>query len=166
MTVDGFKFLPKSFRFMYEDIQIKVDGPVWAPFEKPLSQSTIAVLSSAGIFMRDTQEPFDVEREKSEPTWGDPTWRAIPRDISQDKVDAVHLHINTEHVKQDIGTALGLRALIALEAEGVIGKLAMENYSVMGYQEHGCEAWKSKTGPEIIEHLKQNAVDALLLAPA
>ena len=166
MTVDGFKFLPKSFRFMYEDIQIEVDGPVWAPFEKPLFQSTIAVLSSAGIFVRDTQEPFDVEREKREPTWGDPTWRAIPRDIPQDKVDAVHLHINTEHVKQDIGTAMGLRALTALEAEGVIGKLAMENYSVMGYQEHGCEVWQSKTGPEIIEHLQQNEVDALLLAPA
>jgi D-proline reductase (dithiol) PrdB len=166
MTVDGFKFLPRSFRFMYEDIQIEVDGPVWAPFEKPLSQSTIAVLSSAGIFMRDTQEPFDVEREKREPTWGDPTWRAIPRDIPQDKVDAAHLHINTEHVKKDIGTALGLRALIALEAQGVIGSLATENYSVMGYQEHGCKVWQSKTGPEIIEHLKHNEVDALLLAPA
>ena len=166
MTVDGFKFLPKSFRFMYEDIQIEVDGPVWAPFEKPLSQSTIAVLSSAGIFLRDTQEPFDVEREKREPTWGDPSWRAIPRDIPQDKVDAVHLHINTDHVKQDIGTALGLRALMTLEAKGVIGNLAADNYSVMGYQENGCEVWQSRTGPEIIEHLKVNEVDALLLAPA
>ena len=26
--------------------------------------------------------------------------------------------------------------------------------------------WQSKTGPEIIAHLKQHAVDALLLAPA
>jgi hypothetical protein len=166
MTLDGFKFLPKSFRFMYEDIQIKVDGPVWAPFEKSLSRSTIAVLSSAGIFQRDTQEPFNVEREKREPTWGDPTWRAIPRDIPQDKVDAAHLHINTDHVKQDIGTALGLRALMALEAQGVIGSLAAENYSVMGYQGDGCVAWRSRTGPEIIEHLKNNEVDALLLAPS
>jgi len=166
MTVDGFKFLPKSFRFLYENVQIETDGPVWAPFEKPLSEATIAVLSSAGIFVRDTQAPFDVEREKREPTWGDPSWRTIPRDIPQDKVDAAHLHINTAHVKQDIGTALGLRALAALEEKGVIGKLAMENYSVMGYQEHGCDVWQSKTGPEIIEHLKQHAVDALLLAPA
>jgi len=166
MTVDSFKFLPKSFRPMFENVQIEVDGPVWAPFEKSLSKSTIAVLSSAGIFLRDTQEPFDVEREKREPTWGDPTWRAIPRDVSQDRVDATHLHINTEHVKQDVGVALGLRALIALEKDGVIGSLAKENYSVMGYQENGCEAWQSKTGPEIIEHLQQNGVDALLLAPA
>ena len=166
MAIDSFKFLPKSFRPMFENVQIEVNGPVWAPFEKPLSESTIAVLSSAGIFLPDRQEPFDVEREKQEPTWGDPTWRVIPKDISQDKVDAVHLHINTEHVKQDVGVALGLKVLMALESEGVIGSLASENYSVMGYQENGCEAWQSKTGPEIAEHLHQNKVDALLLAPA
>jgi hypothetical protein len=150
---------------MYENVQIEVDGPVWTPFEKSLSESTIAVLSSSGVFLRDTQEPYDVEREKREPTWGDPTWRLIPRDISQDKVDATHLHINTDHVKQDIGVAMGFKALAGLETEKVIGRLASENYSVMGYQENGCEAWQSKTGPEIVKHLKQNGVDALLLAP-
>ena len=166
MPVDSFKFLPKSFRPMFESMNIEVDGPVWAPFEKPLSEATIAVLSSAGVFLKDTQEPFDVEREKREPSWGDPTWRAIPRDVSQNRIDASHLHINTEHVKRDVGVALGLRALAALEADGVIGRLAKENYSVMGYQENGCEVWQSKTGPEIVNRLRHQAVDALLLAPA
>ncbi len=151
---------------MFEGVQIEVDGPVWAPFEKSLSEATIAVLSSAGIFLRDTQKPFDVEREKREPTWGDPTWRTIPRDVSQDRIDAAHLHINTEHVKRDVGVALGLRALAALEADGVIGRLAKENYSVMGYQENGCEVWQSKTGPEIASRLRDANVNALLLAPA
>ncbi|TDJ64118.1 MAG: hypothetical protein E2O36_02300, partial [Proteobacteria bacterium] len=72
MAVDSFKFLPKSFHAMFENIDIEVDGPVWSPFDKPLSESTIAVLSSAGIFVRNSQMPFDVEREKREPTWGDP----------------------------------------------------------------------------------------------
>ncbi len=166
MPVDSFKFLPKSFRPMFEGVHIEVEGPVWAPFEKSLSESNIAVLSSAGIFLRDTQESFDVEREKREPTWGDPTWRTIPRDVSQDRIDAAHLHINTEHVKRDVGVALGLRALATLEADGVIGRLATENYSVMGYQERGCEVWQSKTGPEIAGRLRDAAVDALLLAPA
>ena len=35
MPVDSFKFLPRSFRLMFEDVHIEVDGPVWAPFEKP-----------------------------------------------------------------------------------------------------------------------------------
>ena len=63
MPVDSFKFLPKSFRPMFESMHIEVDGPVWAPFEKPLSEATIAVLSSAGVFLKDIQEPFEVERE-------------------------------------------------------------------------------------------------------
>lgn len=166
MPVDSFKFLPKSFRPMFENIQIEVEGPVWAPFEKPLAEASVAVLSSAGIFLKDTQESFDLEREKREPTWGDPSWRAIPRDVSQDRIDAAHLHINTEHLKRDVGVALGLRAIAALEADGVIGRLATENYSVMGYQEGGCEVWQAKTGPEIAVRLKDAAVDALLLAPA
>ncbi len=89
--------------------------------------------------MRDEQEPFDMEREKREPTWGDLTWRIIPRDVAQSMVDATHLHINTGHVKRDIGVAMGLQALTALKTKSVIGRLAEENYSVMGYQENGCE---------------------------
>ena len=61
---------------------------------------------------------------------------------------------------------MGLKALQALEAEGVIGGLAEENYSVMGYQENGCEAWQTRTGPEIVAHMRKKGVDALLLAPA
>lgn len=166
MPVDSYKFLPRSFRPMFENVHIEVEGSVWAPFEKPLSEATIAVLSSAGIFLRDTQDSFDVEREKREPTWGDPGWRAIPRDVSQDQIDAAHLHINTEPVKRDLGVALGLRALAALEAESEIGRLAAENYSVMGYQKNGCEVWQAKTGPEIARRLREAEVDALLLAPA
>ncbi len=166
MSVDSFKFLPKSFRPMFENADIQVDGPVWAPFDKPLAECNIAVLSSAGIFLQDTQESFDIEREKREPNWGDPGWRAIPRDVSQDRIDAAHLHLNTQHVKRDVGVALGLRALTALENDGVIGHLADENYSVMGYQEAGCEAWQTQTGPEIIGRLRDAAVDAILLAPA
>ncbi len=151
---------------MFENVDIEVDGPAWAPFLKPLSESTVAVLSSAGIFLKDTQESFDVEREKREPRWGDPGWRAIPRDVAQERVDSAHLHINTEHIKRDVGVALGLRALAALEADGVIGRLAAENYSVMGFQERGCEVWQTKTGPEIAGRLRDAEVDALLLAPA
>ena len=166
MRVDSFKFLPKSFRAGFENAEIDVPGPVWAAFEKPLADATVAVLTSAGVFLPDSHEPFDLERERREPTWGDPSWRAIPRDVAQGRVDAAHLHINTDHVKRDLGVAMGLRALAALEQAGVIGRLADENYSVMGFQEGGCEAWQSQTGPEIATRLKDAAVDALLLAPA
>ncbi len=166
MAVDSFKYLPKSFIPMFENIDIQVDGSVWAPLEKPLAEATVAVLTSAGVFLKDSQETFDLERERREPTWGDPTWRAIPSDVAQEDIDAAHLHINTEHVKRDLGVALPLRALAALQADGVIGKLAAENYSVMGYQRNGCEDWRATTGPEIVNRLRHEAVDAIILAPA
>ena len=34
MPVDSFKYLPKSFRPMFEGAKIEVEGSVWAPFEK------------------------------------------------------------------------------------------------------------------------------------
>ncbi|MBT5774926.1 MAG: hypothetical protein HOH95_11185, partial [Dehalococcoidia bacterium] len=43
------------------------------------------------------------------PTWGDPTYRLIPRDLPQDRVAAAHLHINTRDVYEDIDVALPLR---------------------------------------------------------
>jgi len=165
MPVDSFKFLPKSFRAMFENVDVEVDGPVWAPLGKSLAESTVAVLSSAGVFV-EGQASFDVEREKREPNWGDPSWRAIPRDVPQAQVEAAHLHINTDHVKQDIGVAFGFEALASLESDGSIGRLAQENYSVMGFQENGCEVWRNQTGPEIAQRLRDAEVDALLLAPA
>ena len=45
MPVDSFKYLPKSFRPIFENADIKVDGSVWAPFTKPLAEAQIAVLS-------------------------------------------------------------------------------------------------------------------------
>jgi hypothetical protein len=166
MPVDSYKFLPRSFRATFEALPIEVDGPVWAHFEKPLSRATIAVLTSAGVYVKGSQQPFDVEREKREPTWGDPGWRPIPRNVTQDRIDAAHLHINTEPLRRDVGVVLGLAALSNLEREGLIGRLARENYSVMGFQEEGCEVWRSQTGPAIIESLRRQEVDGLLLAPA
>ena len=36
----------------------------------------------------------------------------------------------------------------------------------MGYQRSGLEDWQSKTSVEIVERLRDEQVDALLLAPA
>ena len=89
----------------------------------------------------------------------------VQRESVRHRIDAAHLHLNTEHSKKDVGVALGLKAFAALQAEGAMGRFAAENYSVMGYQESGCEAWQATTGPEIVGHLRAAAVDALILAP-
>ena len=168
MQVDSYAFLPRSFRAMYERPP-RVDGeeqPVWAPLEKRLADSTVALLSSAGLFVSASQPSFDLDRERAEPGWGDPTWRAIPRDTPQGALGMAHLHVNATDTLADHDVSLPLRTLDALVADGVVGASAPTHYSVMGYQQAGLEHWRTTTANEIIERLRDEHVDALALAPS
>lgn len=166
MAVDSYKFLPRSMRAMYESGSVTDEPPVWAPLKKPADKCTIALLTSAGVYLKDSQQGFDEEREWREPTWGDPTYRVIPRDVRQDQVACSHLHISHDDLLEDIDVVLPFRAFTKLEAEGEIGKLADEAYSFMGYQERSLNDWRTVQGPELAARLKERAVDVLLLAPA
>jgi D-proline reductase (dithiol) PrdB len=166
MPVDSYKYLPRSFRVMYEAGAPIDEPPAWAPLPKPVHRCTIALMTSAGVYLRDSQPPFNEERERREPTWGDPTFRVIPTGVRQDQVGCSHLHINTGPILEDVDVVLPLRAFRQLEAEHAIGALAPEHYSFMGYQEAGLAAWRTQQGPELAARLKERAVDVLLFAPA
>ena len=166
MAVDSYAFLPRAFRGLFEAIPQLDHEPVFTEFTTPLDQARIGLLSSAGIFLPETQEPFDVERERQEPTWGDPSLRLIPADVTQDRVDATHLHINTADLLEDVNVALPVHRLEELATNGVIGSAAPEHYSVMGFQETGAEVWRTEVGPEIAARCHAADIDALILAPA
>lgn len=166
MPVDSYKYLPRSMKTMYEATP-GIDGPfVFAPMPKPLAECTVALMTSAGIYLKDSQEPFDEDREWREPTWGDPTFRVIPRAVRQEQIGCSHLHINRTDLLEDVNVVLPLRAFSELEREGTIGKLADEHYSFMGYQQRGLHDWRTTQGPELAERLKEHGVDVLLLAPS
>lgn len=166
MPVDSFKYLPRSFRAGYEGAGFQEETPVWSSLGVPVEEAKIALLTSAGIYLKDSQQPFDVEREKREPNWGDPTWRSIPRTVEQAEVAAEHLHINTRDLLIDFNVALPIRAFGQLEADGAIGSLANEHYGFMGFQERGAKHWQANAGPEVAQRLKDAGVHALVLAPA
>lgn len=168
MNVDSYRFLPRSFRPMYEG-----RGPfpgeeelVWAPFEKRLQESRIALLTSAGLYLKETQPSFDVERERANPEWGDPTWRSIPSGAEPTDLAVAHLHINDEDLLADPQIALPARLLKELATEDVIGSATPEHLSVMGYQERSLEGWRDKTVHELVARLRGQAADGLILAPA
>jgi len=168
VQVDSFAFLPRSFRPLFER-PARVEGedePVFAPFEKRLAESTIALLTSAGLYVQDDQPSFDMERERADPGWGDPTWRAIPRDTPQGALGMAHLHVNPKDTLADHEVSLPLRTLDGLVREGIVGASAPTHYSVMGYQQAGLEEWQTTTATEIVERLREEHVDALALAPA
>jgi len=168
VIVDSYRFLPRSFRPFYEGRGPFPgdESPVWTPFEKRLAESRIALLTSAGIYMKASQSTFDLDREQENPEWGDPTWRSIPADAAPDAIAVAHLHIDDEDVLADPEIALPARGLADLAAQRIIGGSVANHVAVMGYQDRGLDEWRRKTAPEIVAHLREQGAGGLILAPA
>jgi hypothetical protein len=168
MRVDSFAFLPRSFRPLFEKPP-RLPGhesPVWAPFEQRLAEAKVALLSSAGLYVKATQAPFDGERERREPTWGDPSWRAIPASVTTPELGMMHLHLNAADVLADHDIALPTTVLAELVRDGVLGASTSRHVSVMGFQQAGLEAWRNETAPAIAALLREEGADGVVLAPA
>jgi D-proline reductase (dithiol) PrdB len=167
MRVDSFRFLPRSFRPLYEDPPRLPgeDDTVWAPAGKRLADMHLTLLTSAGLYVEGEQQPFDLERERREPTWGDPGWRRLPHYVPQGGLGMAHLHLNHADVLADRNVALPLEVLDELVAEGVVGASTPEHVSVMGYQEHELTGWREATAPAIVELLREQGTDGVVLAP-
>lgn len=164
MAVDSFRWMPPALANYYRNLGLKREEVPWTPLRKPLSECRFSLLSTAGAYVKGEQEPFDLEREKREPTWGDPSYRAIPRDVRQEQIGVAHLHINTADLEADINVALPIHRFLELEASGEIGSLAPTSYAVMGYQESNDE-WAQRYGPEIASRMKDEEVDCAFLTP-
>ena len=165
--VDGFRFLPPGLRAWVKtfipDGDYKGHIP-WTPMAKPLNQTTIALVTSAGISLK-TDSPFDMEREKTEAIWGDRSYRTIPRGTTEKDIDVNHLHINTNYIKQDINVILPLVRMVEFEQEKIIGRLAASAYSFYGFQWQSTDFLKEAIEP-ISKKMKLEGVEAVLMTPA
>jgi len=165
--VDGFHFLPPGLAAWIRTFipNEEFTGYIpWTPLARPLEECTIALITSAGISLKQ-DPPFDMEREKQEPSWGDPTSREIPRETKEQDIQIHHLHINLKPILQDMNVILPLHRMAEFEKEGIVGRLAPTAYSFYGYQ------WESKEfltrGIEPMSRkMRQEGVDAVLLTPA
>lgn len=169
MPVDSFKYLPRLIGTFYQMNAREPEYPIpWTPLEKPLEACKFALVTSGGLYHQGVEPPFDVEREKRQPSWGDPTYRIIPADIPPSEIGVSHLHLNTEDIYADVNILLPLDRFKKLVEAGRIGALADEAYSFMGYQGFPPDAgeWREKFGPRLAERLKMEGVDCIFLTPA
>ena len=169
MTVDSFKFLPRIIAFYYKNSAQQSNLPIpWNPIPKPVSDCRFGLVTSGGIYDKSQALPFDVEREKREPTWGDPTYRKIPVDIDPGDVGVSHLHINTEEILSDINILLPVNRFLELASEKIIGSIAPTAYSFMGYQGFppNSTEWALEYGPKVAEDFIGEGVDCVFLTPA
>lgn len=164
--VNGFCFMPPSLGAWINGMIPKDEyqGEIpWAPLKKPLAETTCALMTSAGISMK-SDPPFDMEREKREPMWGDPSYRRIPTSAVPADIAVNHLHVNTAYIKEDINVALPINRLQALAADGFIGALAPTAYSYYGFQMDPA-VLIDKTVPQVAADMKAEGVEAVLITP-
>ncbi len=166
-TVDGFRFLPPKLSAWIKTF-IPSEGfkgtIPFQPLTKPLNQALLSIVTSAGIRLK-SDPPFDMAREKTEPTWGDPTYRMIPKGTTAADIEVNHLHINPNHIKADINVMLPLDRMEELAREGYIGGVAPTAYSFYGFQWESTQFLDKGIRP-MIAQMKNEQVDAVLLTPA
>jgi len=129
--------------------------PAWCPISKPLSQSRVALLSSAALRLAH-QEPF-IPRE-------DFGYRRVPSEPSAGDLIIDH-HSGIGRVpKQDPEIVFPRTALANLQRRGIVGSLAPFHFSFMGgLRDHG--KIENELATSITNDLKQAQVDLALLVP-
>ncbi len=169
MKVDSFKYLSRLITRYYKLTQVKAELPIpWSPLTRPLAQSRFGLVTSGGLYHQGHEPPYDLERERQEPAWGDPSFRTLPTDMDPAEVGVSHFHINARDVLQDMNILLPVQRFRELVQEGRTGGLARHAYSFMGYQGFPADlsGWRDVYGPQVCEKLLADEVDCVLLTSA
>lgn len=166
MSIDSYRFLDFASRQVMKAWAARQERGVipFTPLAKPLRDCTIALVSTAGIARNDDQ-PFDQDRERRDPWWGDPSFRVIPLGTTEKDVRLYHMHIDPRFGQADLDVVLPMRRLTELADDGTVGQPAPRHYSLMGYILDPTVLIED-TAPAIADRMRADAVDAVALVPA
>lgn len=128
----------------------------WTPLKRPLAACTVALVSTAGVHLKD-DEPFAVFDEQ-----GDWTLRRIPGDARTSDLTVTHTHYDTRDAEQDINVVFPLDRLHELASDGVIGRVSPLHFGFMGFIPDPA-ALVRDTAPQAARELAATGVDAALL---
>jgi D-proline reductase (dithiol) PrdB len=138
----------------------RIDPVPWTPLKKPLAESRLVLVSSAGIVTKE-QTPFD-----NAVRGGDPSIREIPPDVDVATLIETHRSDAFDHagIRLDPNLAFPADRLRELAAAGVIGSLNHRYLSIMGSVTAPGRLIK-RTIPQVVPKLIEDRVDAALLIP-
>jgi D-proline reductase (dithiol) PrdB len=138
----------------------RVDPVPWSPPRKPLAESRMALVSSAG-FVLGGQPPFD-ESVRG----GDPSFRTIPSDTDPASLIDTHRSESFDHtgIQRDPNLGLPLERARELVTRGRIGSLAAQHLSFMG-SITAPGRFVRDSAPAMARILVEDQVDVALLVP-
>jgi D-proline reductase (dithiol) PrdB len=134
-----------------------VDIP-WTAYNGQPSNQTFALVTSGGLYLKDSQPPFDTES-----IHGDASFREISKTVRQQDIGIAHAHYDHSLAEQDINTVFPIQRFVELENEGIIGKLTDTNYSFSYVND--AVSLVTETVPKLISRIKAAGVDVLFLMP-
>jgi glycine/betaine/sarcosine/D-proline reductase family selenoprotein B len=137
---------------------IRPDDIPWTTYNGQPSNQTFALVTSGGLYLRDSQPPFDTES-----IHGDVSFREIPKTVRQQDIGLAHLHYDHSLAEQDMNIVFPIQRFVELEKEGIIGKLTDIQYSFSYVND--AVSLVAKTIPKFISRIKAAGVDVLFLVP-
>jgi D-proline reductase (dithiol) PrdB len=132
----------------------------WTPIEKPLSELTVALVTTAGVHHRD-QPPFDM----ADPD-GDPTFRELDDARPLESLMITHDYYDHSAADRDLNVVYPMERLRELRDEGAMGGIAPRHYGFMGHiTGRHLPTLIERTGPEVARRLLRDGVGAVVLTP-
>src|SRR3954453_7538276 len=130
------------------------------PLRRPLSQSRVALVTTAGLHLRG-DAPFVSDHRTP-----DQSYRRLPAATPTSDIVQSHTSIGFDRtgIQRDLNVTYPVDRLRELQQRGAIGSLADSFYSFMG----ALRTWdilEGETGPQVAGLLKQDGIDVVLLTP-
>lgn len=130
----------------------------WTPIRKPLSECTIALVSTAGVHLKSQPAHNLLDPH------GDSSFREIPGDTQVSALAVDHTHYDTTDANADPNCVFPIDRLRELAAMGVVGGIAPLNFGFMGFIPDG-RLLRDTTAPIVAQKLLDEEADAVLLTP-
>ena len=139
---------------------VESDTTPWQPLRQALSESTLALVTSAGLHLK-SDPPF-----VTDPKQGDTSYRIIPSTAMASDIAQSHTSIGFDRtaIYQDLNVSFPMDRLRELVDKGVIGRLAPNFYSFMGALRNP-RGILEDSGPTVARRLQDEGVDAVFLTP-
>lgn len=135
-----------------------VETQAFTPLRRPLSESKVALVSSAGVHLED-QPPFHIETAA-----GDSTYRLLPDDLDLRRLRFTHTHYDTASAQKDPNTVFPLDRLHEAVAGDRIGSTSPVHIGMMGFNPDPTPIAQT-TAPAVAEVLAEACVDVVVLVP-
>ena len=128
---------------------------------KALSQSKVAIVSSAGLVIKDEQEPFNQNIKM-----GDSSFRVIPSSITPSRLEEHHISDTFDHsgIHSNPFTGMPINHLLNLEKKGFVGSVSNKHISLMGSIINPSNLIND-TIPKIISIFKNENIDIAIFIP-